>query len=300
LRGAFTLVASARAVHRPVATSSHGHKAVTVESRAGTVRPHPKVLRLPTFDETDRWLEAVRLQRGATKALVCELILETAIRRSEAAEWRVDTLPLDPAQWHIVGENVQVTIKYGAKGSKYRDENSEEHGPPRAIFIPLAFAYRLHEYRETRRLTALAKWVKAGATQAERARRRRELPVHLFLSEYSGVPVSRGAIYEAWTEVANQPFKGWSPHGGRHLWACRKLLSGLERNARIAGRLLDAMPGDWVTGQSQTDLDIIIRPQLGHVDRETTLRYLQWVHEAAVLPGIADKYLRLLEETVDG
>lgn len=295
LREPFEMVVSTHLVHRPVATNSHGHQAVAVTSRVGGIRLNPKVLRLPTVTEVDRWLGAVKLQRGGTKALVCELILEGAIRLSEAAEWRVDTLPVDPAHWHIVGDNVQVTVKYGAKGPKYRDEFGNEYGPPRAIFIPLAFAHRLHKYRETRRLAAVAKWIKSATNSRERARRRREQPVHLFLSEHLGVPVTRGAIYQAWTEVGHQPFKGWSPHGGRHLWACRKLLAGLERNARIAGRSLADMPGDWVTGQSQTDLDIIIRPQLGHMSRETTLRYLQWVHAAAVLPDVADSYLRFLE-----
>lgn len=297
LRPPFQMVVADVAVKRPSGRNSHGHRAVFVQARAGAQRQSPKALRLPTAAETNRWLASVKAGKGVTKALMCELILETAIRLTEAAEWRVDTLPLDPKDWRIIGDSVQVTVKYGAKGPKYPDGQGAEHGPPRLIFVPLAIAQRLHEYRETKRLTALAKWVKSAPTAAERTRRQGHPPVRLFLSEYSGIPVSRGALYEAWTEVPQQPFSGWSPHGGRHLWACRKLLAGIERNAHLAGRTADAMPGDWVTSMAQTDIDIVIRPQLGHVDKETTLRYLQWVTAAAVMPAMADSYLRLLEGT---
>ena len=295
LRPPFAIIGGEVPVQRQSARSSHGHKAVKTFSRAGTVRKDPKMLRLPTLEETSRWLESVKTHKGATKALMCELILESAIRLTEAAEWRIDTLPLDPKHWLVVGDKVQVVVKHGAKGPKYKDEHGDEHGPARVVFMPLTLAEKLHQYRETRRLSALAKWVKSAANPAERTRRSKHPPRRLFLSEHLGVPVTRGSLYEAWTQVPHQPFEGWSPHGGRHYWACQRLLAGIVRNAKIAGRTADRMPGDWVTGLARTDLDIVIRPQLGHVDRETSLRYVQWVEAVVVMPNLVDSYLAMLE-----
>ncbi len=98
---------------------SHQHAGRRVQKeikvRAGKVRPDPTTLRLPTASEIAHWLKVVKIEKGITKALMCDLIIQTAIRREEACQWRVDTMPLSRADWNINGDTVTVKIEYGAK-----------------------------------------------------------------------------------------------------------------------------------------------------------------------------------------
>lgn len=280
LRPPFAMLTELRYVRADIATSSHGHRSIAAESRIGRVRLPPARLRLPTDEEVHRWLAGVRIERGATKALMSELVLQTAVRREEAAAWRVDTLATQRADWDVFGSDVLLNIKYGTKGQSYGEDHGDKIGPERRIALPLAFAQRLTEYRELKRPQARATWVRGAATlQEKRSRMARPSP-HLFLSEHTGERITAKTLYEAWTGTSRLPYAGWSPHLGRHYWACKTLLLAAMTRAEQMTMHSKTMPVDWVSGNGCTDIMLLIKPQLGHVDQKTTEMYLTWLVRA--------------------
>lgn len=272
-----------------------GGTAVIAQTRAGTVRPNPINLVMPTDQQVKSWLQSVRIEKGPTKALLCELILRTGLRREEAVEWRVDTLPEQQSAWQITGDYVNVLIKHGAKGPKYVDGHGEEIGPARHIRVPLDLAQRIAHYREYVRPGQRAIYVREAKSSNERRKRLSHVPRQLFLSDATGNPIAAGRLYEAWTTVGKLPFKGWAPHQARHYWACKTLLEALRRPA-VTGRLSGSAPAlDWVTGAGMSVIQMLIRPQLGHVNVETTNAYLGWAYRALTLTTLQDEYVDSLE-----
>lgn len=294
LRKPFEIVASETYVRTESATVAHGHRALDVQSRAGSVRQAPSSLRIPTDAEVAKWLTSVRVERGETKALMCELVLATALRREEVVQWRVDTLPLERADWVVMGDYVEVVIKYGAKGAKYAGADGEE-GPPRKIAVPLSVAHRVHEYREFRRPKARAQFVRNASSPEERRSRQRQRVRQLFLSDATGEPISAQVIYEAWTAASALPYKGWSPHTGRDYWSCKKLLEAMERRTRALALSLSKVPYGWICDASSDTINLVIRPQLGHVSVQTTQRYIVWVERAFTLAALHCEYEQGLE-----
>ncbi len=278
LREEFVVPTRVRKVRTGSATSSHGHRTREVHIRVGKVRRHPKTLRLPNDENVRKWLNTVQTRRGTTKALMTELILKTAIRREEAAAWRLDTLPENPTLWEINGSEVRVTIRFGTKGQHYgKKDHEDEIGPERSISIPLEFAHKLHEYRRGPRMAARAKWVRSANTVEEKRARIANHSPHLFLSEFDGRRITAKTLYEAWTGAGNLPFEGWSPHLGRHYWACKTLLRESLKRAALFESGTSNLPIDWITANSLSDIQLIIKPQLGHIDQDTTEMYLGWI-----------------------
>lgn len=295
IRPAFRVATVIRKIKADSAVNSHGHQMLRIESRAGAVRPNPMQLTLPTDEQVRLWFEAVKIEKGPTKALMCELILKTAIRREEAVQWRLDTLPEDRKAWKVRGDYVDVSIRYGTKGTKYKDANGDEIGPERVIQVPLELAVRLAEYREFVRPGQRAEFVREALDAAERRRRMRQQPKQLFLSDSTGEPISAQSLYEAWTENSRLPFKGWSPHAGRHYWACKTLLTALVGSLRFQVKDRQ-VPLDWTTGAGQSVISLVIQPQLGHVSAETTNVYLGWAHRALTITSLQDDYAAALDE----
>lgn len=288
-------------VSRKVSLPSHQHAGKNVhkdvEVRAGKVRPAPVTLRLPTKTEVARWLKVVEIEKGETKALMCDLILQTAIRREEACQWRVDTLPESRKDWNVNGDTVTVKIEYGTKGGKTTDSNGEEIGPSRYITMPMDMAERLDKYRTNVRPINRSIFVKANSsTPAERRELARVNPRQLFLSDSNGKPIQDHTLYDAWTNISYLPFEGWSPHGGRHYWACFTLLAAIRKNAASLGSGLNAATNsNWVIGCANDTMMMRIKPQLGHVNAATTEQYLKWVLNASAQVDLNDGYQAALD-----
>nr|WP_315468599.1 site-specific integrase [uncultured Undibacterium sp.] len=264
-------------------------------SRVGQVRADPLVLKIPSDEEVERWLDCVKLEKGETKALMCEIIIKTAIRREECVQWRIWTLPEDRRSWDIVGDKITLKVEYGAKGSKRLDGDGVEVGPSRQIVIPLELAERIHYYREYVRPKIRMKFVNAASNETERRQRMRNIEKRLFLSEYDGEPISGKMLWKAWSEVSIKPYREWSPHLGRHFWCCRTLLNFyLERQKQLAKGVV--ITGDWITGNAQSDLLTIIKPQLGHLDVKTTNTYLRWLQRLALGARYTDEWIENLED----
>lgn len=297
IRGAFEVQRTLKRVNAGSARNSHGHKAREVEVRVGAVRRDPQTLRIPTDEEVRRWHMAVAIEKGPTKALVCELILRTGIRREEAAQWRLDTLPLDRQSWRVQGGVVEVTIVFGTKGTKHEAAHGERAGPARIIALPVDLALKLAEYRDLQWPRLRAKYVSAAPTSAERRSRMQKPTRNLFLSDYTGLPLSAQSLYQAWTKVSHQPFEGWCPHGGRHYWACKTLLAAVS--ARISAHSDGGKASaDWITGSAMDTLMLVIKPQLGHVSSETTNKYLVWIQRAFTTTEVQEAYAASLDALI--
>ena len=297
LRRPFTVIAGRIFINAPSGMSTHGHKPRQVQQRAGAVRPDPKTLRLPSDIEVEAWHSAVRTERGFTKALICELILKTGIRREEAAQWRIDTLPENRDDWQLSGEYVTVTIKYGTKGSKTADEFGETNiGPSRLILIPLELADRIAEYREVMWPQLRAKYVRAATSTTEKRQRMNNIPRQLFLSDFDGRPLTAKTIYEAWAESSRLPFPGWCPHQGRHYWACKWLLQSINARSKAhVNNISSGLADNGLIGNAMDTIMLQIKPQLGHVSAETSQRYMVWLQRALTLTGLNDDYEKSLE-----
>ncbi len=299
LRPDFKVNYGSARVYLDSGTSVHGHKSTITKQRIGDVRKDPVTLRLPSDNEVALWHKSLRARHGLTKALVCELILKTGIRREEAAQWRLNTLPEDRSDWRVTGDAVTVLIRHGTKGPKSVDEFGDEVGPARSILLPLELANRLEEYRHTVRPRLRAKLVRAAPTMVERKMRMKEVPKSLFLSDFDGRPVSASSIYSSWTETSNLPFKGWCPHQGRHYYACKTLLDSFGARMRAAkGTGISDMVRQGFHGTAMDILKIRIQPQLGHLSVEVTQAYLVWVQRALTLTSVSDEYEQSLDSMV--
>lgn len=295
-RGPFRVISSSRAISSNSKSSTIGHKPKLVKQRAGVVRPDPKRMRMPTDSEVAAWHQSVQIEFGFTKALACELVVKTGVRREEVVQWQVDTLPLERAHWKVLGDYVTVEVKYGAKGQKHRDSTGELAGPSRFITVPLELAERIAEYRELKRPRLLAKFAKAAKTMQERRARMSKPSRRLFLSDFGGRPISAASIYEAWTQVSRMPFPGWSPHPGRHYWACKWMLDAVKKRFEVLQR---GKESEWtsreITATANDVLMFEVKPQLGHVSEETSLRYLTWLQNTLTLTEVSDAYAASLD-----
>lgn len=260
-----------------VSSSRARGRAESETVRLGAVRQDPLDLRLPTAEEVARWLKQVKARYGRTKALLCQTVLETAVRRDEAVEWRTSYLPDDTAKWRILGDFAVVRLVHGTK-----------YGVTRDIRVRMAFAEELHNYNRRGRLRARAQWLQTNPNKKP--------PSLLFLSEHLGTPISYQSFYEAWVGVPGLPFKGWSPHAGRHYWACTTLLEHIELQAQRARQVLKQMPDAWVHDVGLSAIQTIIQPQLGHASDQTTERYLKWIHESIAVSDAYFGYHNFLDE----
>lgn len=277
--------------------NSRSHEPKVVESRKGKVKVNKRTLSFPSIKEIDAWRERVHQRPvvGVTEELIVDLILNTAIRREEAACWRVDTLPLDPKDWKVVNldqpeeaQSVIGTIRYGAKGKQYGiDKHDDKIGPEGEIHIPLWIAKRLYGYRNNERLMALKRRLK-GVRPVE-ARRIMEETVHLFLNPVTGLRYTGDQIYAFWSRVQGPAH--WSPHLGRHWWACRYLEERMKQHAELIQQVLKtpniSMEHPMVLALRDSAMTVIqmeIKPQLRHVSSRTAEIYLHWLFAKMRVP----------------
>lgn len=290
--------------------NSRGHEAKVVQSRKGKVKVNKRTQSFPSIHEIEAWRERVHQRPvvGVTEGLIVDLILNTAIRREEAACWRVDTLPLDSHDWKIANpdqpeevQSVIVTIKHGAKGKQYGiDEHGDKIGPEGEIHMPLWVARRVDTYRNKERLTALKLLLKKGKS-VEAQRRIKQQAVHLFLNPVTGMRYSGDQIYAFWSRVQGPAH--WSPHKGRDWWACRYLEERMKQHAELIQQMLKIpdinIEHPMVLALKDTATTVIqmeIRPQLRHSSSRTTEIYLQWLFAKMRVPLIMTRQWVELDE----
>jgi integrase len=255
-------------------------------ARVGRLQRHETALTMPTDEAVRSWLREIRTRYEPVWELMCESVPLTAMRREEIVCLRVDSLPEDKKLWRIPNifapethQKVLISIVYGCKGPDYGvDRHGDKIGKERTIEVPLPLANKWHEYRRTSRNEAFAKWM-AGSNGSAR-KRRAEQCVHLFLDPTTGARITGKRLYDIWTSVERP--HGWHPRAGRHWWACSTLWRAVSKWLGPNSR---AVITDDMTDQiSLNVIDLVIRPQLGHTSKETTMIYLRWVRSMVSIP----------------
>jgi integrase len=308
LREAFVIPTTTTTYIAGSHNNSRSHEVKVVQSRKGKVKVNKRTLSFPSVVEVESWRERVHQRPlvGATEGLIVDLILNTAIRREEAACWRVNTLPIDPEDWKIANpeqpeevQSVIVTIRYGAKGKQYGYEHGDKIGPEGEIHIPLWIAKRLHSYRNKERLMAIKRRVK-GVRPSE-ARRIMEETVHLFLNPMTGFRYTGDQIYAFWSRVQGPAH--WSPHQGRDWWACRYLEERMRQHAELIQQVLKTpninMEHPMVLALRDSAVTVIqmeIKPQLRHASSRTTEIYLHWLFASMRVPLTMTRQWGALDE----
>jgi integrase len=237
-----------------------------IEVRIGRRRPKPKHLRLPTMLEINRWLAEVAARHGKTLALVCNTPIELGTRLEETILVRSSQLP-DPDSIRP-GKPARMEICYGTKGGRSPGD-PDLKGKPRTLRFAPAFLRELVNFKQLRRPKALALFRASHPGQP--------IPPQLFLSERSGEPITKAVMYKAWTECDTLPFPGFSPHTGRHAFACFTLLRLLDEETKLIARAGGAVPRSTLLQHAGNLISIYIRPVLGHISDETTERYVDWL-----------------------
>lgn len=280
-RGAFDVPYETRQLTIGSATRAMGQITRQVRVRGGKARTSEPELHMPDNAAVRQWLVRLNESAGPTLGLMCETVLLTAMRLEEIVCLRTDTLPENPRDWQISNplapedqQLVRISIKFGTKGRSYGEDHGDKIGPERSIFIPLSLAKRWHAYRNGDRNLAVKRWMEGVKGPKARLERAREA-VHLFLREDNGHRFSGRKLYDAWVSV-ELPIAGWSPHKGRHWWACSVLLRELNKHENI-GQLSNETATALLESTALSIIRLQIQPQLGHADDSTTMLYVRWV-----------------------
>jgi integrase len=259
-------------------------RAKEISSRIGRVREPIGRLRIPTISEIDDWRNEVAVKHGKTRALACRSILETGMRLEEVALLRADQVP-DPADVPD-GYPARMEICFGTKGGRQVGDDSKR-GKARTLRFSVAFLHELDDYRRLRRAKSVALFRRANSEA--------KLPLTLFLGEENGRPLTPKMIYDSWTRCRRAPFAGWSPHAGRHVFACLLLLRLIHEECERIGQSAMELPRTALIGQASDLVQLYIRPILGHVSEGTTQRYLEWVADHFLVAEHRAAWARYLE-----
>lgn len=272
----------------------HGRKKV-VKQRLGQLRKKTKALQMPRDAALRKWLADVYERFGYTVGLICETILLTAMREEEVLSLPEDAISKDRAKWLIINPEkpphhhlIKVEIDQGTKGEWHGyTKHGTKLGPVRTINIPLALAEKWNEYRRDQRNAAFVQWMKAippGRTRRAHA----QLAGCLFLKESTGAKITADSLYYCWKAVP-APVPGWSVHDGRNWWACAKLWKRLKSQLST----LDIQSENdlaILSSAGTTTIELEIQPQLGHIDRASTDRYLKWLIDMVATPVSITEY----------
>lgn len=229
-------------------------------------RQTPAKLRLPTIVELSSWLDELKQLHGITPHLLSKSIFGLGLRAEEAIFLRKDQVPDLPAR---PAPSVTMHICYGTKGDRIPGD-PEKVGKSRSIQIPVALLRDLHSYINVHRKLCLK--------QFEKKHPNSELPRELFLSKHTGRRLSYSRLYELWRKP-QAPFEHFSPHIGRHSWACYTLIEKLKELVELSNHGDEALAAI-SANLGENLIDIWIKPQLGHVDSKTSSLYLRWVADA--------------------
>lgn len=242
-------------------------------------RRNPRELQLPPVSALADWSEDVLRTHGPTKALACRTILETGMRLAETAHFKAWQVPdpddLDPNM------PASMEIFYATKGQRQVGD-PELKGKPRTLRFEYSFLIVLDDHKRL--------WRKRIS-----ANRPADVPKSdaFFLAD-DGSPLGTQAIYRAFTGSDRLPYEGWSPHTGRHAFACMLLLRLIEEDAKRNAMLPERMPRGPLMLQTEGLIKTYIRPLLGHVSDRTTELYVQWIADQVYLPDFRLSYSRYL------
>ncbi len=229
-------------------------------------RQQPARLRLPTKVEIRVWLTELKARHGITPHLLAKSIFGLGLRAEEALLLRTDQVPDVPTR---SVPSVTMQICFGTKGQRIPGD-PEKLGKARSVQVPVPLLKDIHSYISIHRKLCLKQYGRGNPGKS--------LPQEIFLSKHTGEALSYSRFYEIW-RTPTPPFKHFSPHIGRHTWACYTLIEKLKEVADLNSQRDETLTAI-SANLGESLIDIWIRPQLGHVDSRTTSLYLRWVAEA--------------------
>jgi integrase len=272
LRGPFEV----KSIQRPRKGRRRGPKLVRVGRAKEDAFSDTGAFVLPDAEEIRTWLTAVGEKRGRSKKLACKFIMHTGARRME-----VEALTVE--QWPET-KNISYARSRGLGYVPMRLIITKG-GRPRTIKVPLELADEIRNWIDTKRRTHAYRYSKLHKKE----------PKRLFLSDHPaghGRPISAQTIYRCFSEVRPRP-PAWSPHKGRHAFACLWTMHALSLDAGARGGLT-AMPADWVMNRGGFWLKSLQR-QFGHMSTETTEKYLHWLIHACGIAEMAAGWHQFLD-----
>jgi integrase len=234
--------------------------------RVGKVRQHPKHLRLPTLDEISTWLNELHTKHGRTPSLIAKAAIGIGLRAEEVLLLRVDQVPKVPP---APAGTARMEICFGTKGGR-DPQDPNKRGKPRNVRVPVDLLKDIHGYITGHRKLCLVRF----RNQYPNA----PAPKELFLSKYTGRPLGYDRFYDLWKSPASLPFKEFSPHLARHIWACYTLIEKIREEVSLSIGVDGPLSG-LAANLHQNLIETWISTQLGHVDPRTSEMYLQWVTE---------------------
>lgn len=244
------------------------------EIRFGARRIHPTRLKLPLRPAINAWLAEIRARFGRTIYLAAKFIIKTGCRLQETSLVRASQIP-DPSEIDLHFP-ARMEICYGTKGGRAVGDKSLR-GNSRELRFARSFAVELDRYRRLSRSKCLELFREncPGADE----------PAQLFLDEKTGKPISAQMLYRAWHAVPFPENKGWSPHLGRHTFACATLLKLLEEEAEALQLTLQTLPRTDIITRCEKHVPLYLTPVMGHLSEKTTASYLNWVADLIYLPS---------------
>jgi integrase len=257
-----------------------------IDSRVGIHRVNPKRLRLPSSEKIELWLDEVRVTHGRARYLACKFILQTGCRVEEAANARVWQLP-DPSTIDL-DMPARMDIMFGTKGQRSPDD-PQLQGKPRSLRFNRSFACELNNYKQLGRKKAVAHFREnnEGVPSSD----------FLFLDDKTGRPLSKQSIYRAWKNTRTKPIESWTPHLGRHAFACYELLRLIKEEHKLMAEFTISIPRTQFMLQIENLISIYLRPVLGHVDDKTSETYTEWIADHLWVAEHRRDWTNYLEES---
>ena len=235
----------------------------------GQASPSDKRYDVPTKPAVAAWLERLRAETHPAQHLMVQTIFEAGLRREEALALRAHQIPHPDA--FKPGPFQHIEVSYGTKGGR-EPSDPDRIGKRRMVRIRTAFVERLHLHKMNPRERGAALRVHAERHPTDSA------PEHLFLNPETGLPYALSQPNKLFKRGGPAPTSPWTPHMGRHFYACWTLLEFLQEEARLAGlRRGDLIPS---TLEALGHASLLrLRAYLGHESSDTTDIYLAWASE---------------------
>lgn len=292
MRPPFEIPRTTITIRRGSSSSSIGHSSFRVQVREGKVPPKKRSLQMPDYEAVSAWVRRAYQREDIAEGLMFETVCSTAIRREEVVSMHADMLPEDRSTWAIVNptappseQQIRFTLRYGTKGRYYgTSQQGDKIGPDRDILVPLTLAEKWRAYIRKERNAAFANWMRNVRGAAREAHAKNF--VHLFVRASDGAKFTGPMLYHRWTR-GELPVAGWSPHDGRHWWACSILLRELKKQPSLKNVHPNHV-GALIEHFARGIIQLQILPQLGHLDEKTTMLYLEWVTSMISVPLLLD------------
>ena len=235
----------------------------------GRVSSSDRRYAVPTRVEVAAWLDRLRGETHPSQWLMTQMIFEAGLRREEAVALRAHQIP-EPSAFSD-GAYQHIEIIYGTKGGR-DPSDPDRKGKARTVRVRTEFLERLHLHARNPRERP------ASVATFRIAHPEGRVPDHLFLNPDTGLPYSLAQPNKLFQRAAPLPTTPWTPHMGRHFYACWTLLELLQEESHLAtlrrGDLLPSTLKEF--GHSSL---LRLKQYLGHASEETTDIYLAWASE---------------------